>query len=91
MKAHDYLTRKFNAIGSLTKFPICYYSGYKTLTPSKVVGPMTVSLTLDEKLSRDVTLHLVNDAALKPAEVTLFNHPESDTVLNITGGLLLTV
>ena len=52
---------------------------------------MTVSLTLDEKLSRDVTLHLVNDAALKPAEVTLFNHPESDTVLNITGGLLLTV
>lgn len=47
---------------------------------------MTVSLTLDKKLSREVTLHLVNDAALKPAEVTLFNHPDSYVTLNITGG-----
>lgn len=64
-------------------------TGYQTLHPSRVVGPMTVALTINQRLSREVTLQLVNDAHIIPSDVVLFNHPDSDGTLTISGGMLM--
>ena len=55
-------------------------------TPHKLIGVVSVSLTLNWRLNKEVTPHLLDDALLVPEEVTLFNHPDSSTALNITGG-----